>query len=357
MKKNNHGIFIINVGSISTKVALFDGATALIQETITYTDDELTGYKSVIDQLPRRKKDVLDCMTRNDLDPVEVDIIISRGGLGKPGPGGAYKINKNMCDDLLSGKYGVHASSLGPVIALSMAEKTAIQAIVIDPPSTDEFQQLARISGLPEIERRSAFHALNQRAAARRAAAELGKNYEDTNLIVAHLGGGITIGAHERGRIIDSTHGLEEGPLTPERAGSLPTLNLVDLALSGKYTRDEMRKKLTGNGGISAYLGTTDAIKIEKKISRGDKTAGIVYQAMAYQTAKEIGSMSTVLKGKVNGIILTGGLAHSGMLTEWIEQRTRFIAPIFVYPGENEMVAMATGALRVLLGEETARQY
>ncbi|MBW2595980.1 MAG: butyrate kinase [Deltaproteobacteria bacterium] len=357
MKKTNHSIFVINMGSISTKVALFDGATALIQKTITYTDDELTGYKNVIDQLPRRKRDILDFTTRNDIDPGEVDIIISRGGLGRPGPGGVYKINKNMCDDLLSGKYGVHASSLGPVIALSMAEKTAIQAIVIDPPSTDEFQPLARISGLPEIERRSAFHALNQRAAARRAAAELGENYEDINLIVAHLGGGITIGAHERGRVIDSTHGLEEGPLTPERAGSLPTISLVDLALSGKYTRDELRKKLTGNGGISAYLGATDAMKVEKRIKKGDKDAEVVYQAMAYQAAKEIGSMSTVLKGKVNGIILTGGLAHSVMLTEWIEQRTRFIAPIFVYPGEDEMAAMATGAMRVLLGKETVRQY
>ncbi|MBW2631951.1 MAG: butyrate kinase [Deltaproteobacteria bacterium] len=357
MKKTNHSIFVINMGSISTKVALFDGATTLIQETITYTDDDLTEHKNVIDQLPRRKRDILDFTTKNDIDPVEVDIIISRGGLGRPGPGGTYEINKNMCDDLLSGKYGVHASSLGPVIALSMTEKTAIQAIVTDPPSTDEFQQLARVSGLPEIERGSAFHALNQRAAARRAAAELGKNYENINLIVAHLGGGITIGAHERGRVIDSTHGLEEGPLTPERAGSLPTLKLVDLALSGEYTRDEMRKKLTGNGGISAYLGVTNAMKVEKRIKKGDKTAEIVYQAMAYQTAKEIGSMSTVLKGRVNGIILTGGLAHSTMLTEWIEQRTRFIAPIFVYPGEDEMAAMATGALRVLLGKETVKQY
>ncbi|MBW2600067.1 MAG: butyrate kinase [Deltaproteobacteria bacterium] len=357
MKKTNHSIFVINMGSTSTKVALFDGATALIQEAITYTDDELTGYKNVIDQLPRRKRDLLDFTTRNDIDPGEVDIIISRGGLGRPGLGGGYEINMKMCDDLLSGKYGVHASSLGPVIALSIAEKTGIQAIVIDPPSTDEFQPLARISGLPEIERRSAFHALNQRAAARRAATELGKNYEDINLIVAHLGGGITIGAHERGRVIDSTHGLEEGPLTPERAGSLPTISLVSLALSGKYTRDELRKKLTGNGGISAYLGATDAMKVEKRIKKGDKDAEVVYRAMAYQTAKEIGSMSTVLKGRVNGIILTGGLAHSGILTKWIEQRTRFIAPIFVYPGEDEMAAMATGALRVLLGEETVRQY
>jgi len=230
-------------------------------------------------------------------------------------------------------------------------------AIVIDPPSTDEFQPLARFSGLPEIERKSALHALNQKAAARRCAGELGKRYEEMNLVVAHLGGGITVGAHKKGRVIDCTHGLAEGPFTPERAGSLPTADLIDMAFSGKHDKRKIQRRLVGEGGLFAYLGTSNVKKIQEMIRSGDEQARLVFDAMAYQIAKEIGSMSVVLKGEIDGIILTGGLANSLMLTDLIKDWIKFIAPVFVYPGEDEIVALAEGGLRVLRGEEELKKY
>ncbi len=350
-------ILVINVGSTSTKVALFKAMDVVAEETIVYSSAELAQYKDMNGQLPRRKKDFLKFIDKNNINMKKIDIIIGRGGLGKSEPAGAYEINEAMCDDLITGKYGKHPSALGPAMALDMSKKYGIQAIVIDPPSTDEFQPLARISGLPELERKSAFHALNQKAAARRAAREIGKKYEDVNLVVAHLGGGITIGAHRGGRVVDCTHGLSEGPFTPERAGSMPTTDLVDLAFSGKYSREEMHRRLIGQGGLSAYLGTADAVEVEKLITDGDEKAKIIYQAMAYQTAKDIGAMSVVLKGRVDGVVMTGGLAHSRMLIGWIVEWVDFIAPLFIYPGEDEMTAMAEGALRVLKGDEQVKKY
>jgi len=240
-------------------------------------------------------------------------------------------------------------------MAMGLARQYGIPAVVIDPPSTDEFQPLARVSGLPEIERKSAFHALNQKAAARRAAAKLGKRYEDVNLVVAHLGGGITIGAHSRGRVIDCTHGLTEGPFSPERAGALPTQDLLDLA--GRMGPKDLSKKLVGQGGLAAYLGTTDAVKVEAAVKAGDAKAELIYRAMAYQVAKDIGAMAAVLAGDVDAVVLTGGLAHSGMLTGWVGKQVQFIAPVCIFPGEDEMEAMAEGALRILRGEETPRTY
>ena len=350
-------ILVINCGSTSTKVALFKALDAVAKETIDYSSAELTQYKDVKDQLPRREDDLLKFISKNNINIKEIDIIISRGGVGKPGPAGAYEISEEMCDDLITGRYGKHPSSLGPAMALDMSKKYGIQAIVVDPPTTDEFQPLARISGLPEIERRSGFHALNQKAAARRAAGEIGKKYEDVNLVVAHLGGGITIGAHRGGRVIDCTHGLSEGPFTPERTGCLLTMGLIDLAFSGKYSKEQLQRKLVGQGGLAAYLGTTDASEVEKKINGGDKKAKLVYLAMAYQIGKDIGAMSVVLKGQVDGIVLAGGLAHSRMLIGWIVERVDFIARVFIYPGEDEMTAMAEGALRVLRGEEQVKRY
>ncbi|MBE9546831.1 MAG: butyrate kinase [Proteobacteria bacterium] len=350
-------ILVINVGSTSTKVALFKEMDVVAEETIVYSSAELAQYKDMKDQLPRREEDILRFINDNNINMEEIDIIISRGGVGKPEPAGAYEINEIMCNDLITGKYGKHPSALGPAMALDMSKRYGIRAIVMDPPSTDEFQPLARISGLPGLERKSAFHALNQKAAARRASGEIGKSYEDVNLVVAHLGGGITIGAHRGGKVIDCTHGLSEGPFTPERAGSLPTADLVDLAFSGKYSKEQMQRKLVGQGGLFAYLATADAVEVEKMISGGDEKAKLVYQAMAYQIAKDIGAMSVVLKGRVDGVVLTGGLAHSEMLTGWIVERTDFIAPIFIYPGEDEMTAMAQGALRVLEGKEQVKKY
>lgn len=350
-------ILAINVGSISTKIACFKGTESEVSGSITYSSEELSQYSTLRDQLPRREEDVLAFLNDHNVNLNTIDIIISRGGLGKPGPAGAYAINTAMCDDLLDGKYGRHPSAFGPAMAMALGGNYNRQAIVIDPPSTDEFQELARFSGLPGIERKSAFHALNHKAAARRAAAQLGKLYEAINLVVAHLGGGITIGAHKKGVVIDCTHGLSEGPFTPERSGGLPAFDLVDLSYSGKYSRDELEKILVGRGGLYAYLGTTDAKKVQDTVKKGDKQAERIFKAMAYQVAKDIGAMYVVLKGNVQGIILTGGLAQSALFTHWIEEWISAIAPVFIYPGEDEMLAMAEGAVRVLRGEEPVKQY
>jgi butyrate kinase len=350
-------ILAINVGSTSTKVAFYRDSERLVQETISYTPDDLASYEDIEDQLPLREGDLRRFIEKNRIDMSRVDLVISRGGLGRPGPAGAYAIDQQMCDDLMQGKYGKHPSALGPAMALGLARDYRLPAVVIDPPSTDEFQPLARVSGLPEIERKSALHALNQKAAARKVARKMRQRYEDVNLVVAHLGGGITIGAHLKGKVVDCTHGLSEGPFTPERAGALPTQELLDLAASGRFSTKELQRKLVGQGGLAAYLGTTNAVEIEEAVRKGNAKAELIYQAMAYQIAKDIGAMATVLRGKVDGIVLTGGLAHSGMLTDWVSQRTEFIAPVFVYPGEDEMEAMAEGSLRILHGEETPRNY
>lgn len=352
-----HRLLVINVGSTSTKVAWFKGRDLMVIETIRYSNEDMTRYASLEEQLSLRERDLLEFLKKNGIGLEEVDMIVSRGGLGRPAPAGAYKIDEAMCKDLLEGKFGKHPSALGPAIALDFSRKYGMPAIVIDPPSTDELQPLARISGLPGIERKSAFHALNQKAAARRLAGELGKKYEEMNLIVAHLGGGITVGAHQKGRVIDCTHGLAEGPFTPERAGSLPTADLLDMAFSGKFDKRQILRRLVGHGGLFAYLGTNDNIKVQEMIGAGDDKAKLVYEAMAYQVAKEIGAMSVVLRGEIDGIIMTGGLANSEMLTGLIREWVRFLAPVFVYPGEDEMSALAEGGLRVLLNEEELKKY
>ena len=352
-----HRLLVINVGSTSTKVACFSGSDPVALENIRYRAEDLAGFSSLEDQLPRREEDVRKFLDQNGIALNGIDMVVSRGGLGKPAPAGAYPIDERMRSDLLEGKYGKHPSALGPSMALSFSRQFGMPAIVIDPPSTDEFEPLARISGIPEIERKSAFHALNQKMAARKYAARLGKKYEEIDAVVAHLGGGVTVGAHLRGRVVDCTHGLAEGPFTPERAGALPTLDLLDLAISGSPDRKQLQGRLVGQGGLAAYLGTTDAQKVEEMVKAGDRKAGLIFESMAYQISKDIGAMSTVLKGRIDGIIITGGLAHSGMLTGWIEERIRFLGPVFVYPGEDEMAALAEGGLRVLKGEEGMQTY
>jgi butyrate kinase len=352
-----HHLLVINVGSTSTKVACFKGGEPAALETIRYSSEALAPFSLLGDQLPLREEDVLNFLKKNGIHLEEMDMVVSRGGLGNPAPAGAYRIDETMCRDLLEGKYGKHPSALGPAMALDFSKQYGMPAIVIDPPSTDEFEPLARISGIPEIKRKSAFHALNQKIAARRFAREAGKTYEELNLIVAHLGGGITIGAHRKGRVIDCTHGLSEGPFTPERAGSLPTTDLLDLAFSGTRDKKQIMGRLVGQGGLFAYLGTTDAQKVEGLVKAGDEKAVLIYEAMAYQIAKDIGAMGTVLKGEIDGIVLTGGLAHSEMLTGWVRERVRSIAPVFVFAGEDEMSALAEGGLRVLGEEEEVKSY
>ncbi len=349
-------LVVVNIGSTSTKAAVFRNAAPAAQETISYTREELALYPGLAEQLPRREKDLLDFLARNSIGTGQIDIVVSRGGLGRPSPAGAYNISEKMCDDLLAGRFGKHPSALGPAMALELAKQSGKPAIVIDPPSTDEFEPIARFSGIPEIERKSAFHALNQKAAARRAAGKLGRAYDDVNFVVAHLGGGITVGAHKKGKVIDCTHGLAEGPFTPERAGSLPTMDLLDWSASVS-DRKKVQSRLVGQGGLAAYVNTNDARKVADMVRAGDQKAELVFRAMAYQTAKDIGSMATVLMGELDGIVLTGGLAFSEILTGWLSEAVKFIAPVFIFPGEDEMAALAEGGLRVLRGEEEVKEY
>lgn len=343
-------ILVLNVGSTSTKVAVYNGAKLLYQ-------DELPFHKSMSleEQLPLREEQVYAFLREKGVQPESIKAIVSRGGLIKPLPAGIYRINEKMCDDILNGRYGFHASGLGPVIALDMSRSLKVPAITMDPPSTDEFHDLARLSGLPGVERISGLHALSQKAAARNAAKELGKSYEEGNFVVAHLGGGITVGAHLKGRVVDSSHGLNEGPYTPERAGGLPTFPLLTLYESVP-DKKELQRRMVGEGGLVAYLGTKDAREIERRIQAGDRQARLVYEGMAYQVAKEIGAMATVLHGRVDGVVLTGGLSRSALLVGWIKERVSFIGPVLVFP-DNEMEALAAGALRFLAGEEEARAY
>ena len=351
------GMLVINVGSTSTKLAWFQGDNPMVIETICYDREDLALYSSILDQLPRREEDVLEFLRTHGIDPENIDMVVSRGGLGRPAPAGAYEVDDAMCRDLIEGKYGKHPSALGPAIALNFSTRYGSRAIVVDPPSTDEFHPLARISGLPEIERKSALHSLNQKMVARRLAKQSGVKYEQMNLVVAHLGGGISIGAHRKGRVIDCTHGLAEGPFTPERAGSLPTADLLELAFSGEFNKQQLQNRLVGEGGLYAYLRTTDVRKVEEMVSGGDEKAKLILEAMAYQIAKDIGAMCVVLKGAVDGIILTGGMAHSEMLTGAIREWCGFLAPFFVFPGEDEMTALAEGGLRVFLKEEETIRY
>jgi butyrate kinase len=348
-------ILVINPGSTSTKLAIFSGRSMIASETVMHDDNVLR--LDLDKQISARSSCLETFLDAVDINPEDLSIIVSRGGLGKPGPAGIYEIDETMCKDLSEGKYGLHASATGPMIALTIANRYGIKSIVVDPPSTDELDDLSRISGLPEIERKSAFHALSQKAAARRYADEIRKNYEDLNLIVAHMGGGITIGAHKKGRVIDCTHGLSEGPLTPERAGALPSTDLIELAMHKNTKIHELNKRLVGSGGLKAYLGTSKAEDIEKRIADNDGRAELIYRAMAYQISKDICAMAAPLSGEVNAIILTGGLANSCMLMEWIKSRVDFLACVIVYPGEDEMTALALGGVRALNKEEEVKKY
>jgi butyrate kinase len=347
----------LNIGSTTTKVAFFKNDHLEFQETIDHVSQELKSITDYMEQFPLRKEGIEGFLAKHQIELSKCHMIVSRGGLTTPLSSGVYLVDEGMREDLRSGKYGQHPTNLGPLIAHDLAKQATIQAVIVDSPSIDEYQPLARVSGIPEIKRKSAFHALNQKAAARRAADEMGVRYEDTNMVVAHLGGGITIGAHQKGGVIDSTLGVGEGPMTPERAGTLPTMDLLRLLESGKFSLTDLRRRLTARGGLLAYLGTTDVSQVEAEIREGNKKASLILEAMAYQIAKNIGAMSTVLHGQVDAIVLTGGLASCARLIDWITKRVSFIAPVKVYPGEDEMLALAQGALRVLSGIEAVKHY
>jgi len=351
-------ILVINPGSTSTKIAVFDDESSVLEKTIRHSSEELKDFKNIIEQYDFRVKVIENVLKENGFKLEDFDAFVGRGGLLHPIESGTYRVNEAMLEDLKECKYGEHASNLGAIIAYNLATKVNKPAYIVDPVVVDEMEPLARYSGLKGIERKSIWHALNQKAVARRAAKDLHKKYDEVNLIVVHLGGGISVAAHKKGRTVDVNNALNgDGPFAPERAGGLPTISLVDLCVSGKYTYEEMKKLLAGKGGLVSHLGTNNAIEVEERIEKGDEYAKLVYEAMAYQVAKTVGEMAAVLKGEVDAIILTGGLARSKMLTEWIKERTSFIAPVLLYPGEDEMRALAEGALRVLKGEEKEKIY
>ncbi len=351
-------ILTINPGSTSTKIAIFDDEKPVFEEVLRHPSEEIGKFETIFDQYEFRKNIILETLNEKGINLTKLAAVVGRGGLLKPIAGGTYRVDEKMLKDLKVGVLGEHASNLGGVLAYEIAEQLNIESFIVDPVVVDEMHDIARISGMPEIERKSIFHALNQKAVARRAAKDLGKAYNEMNLIVAHLGGGVSVGAHEKGQVIDVNNALDgEGPFSPERSGGLPVGDLAKLCFSGKYSHKEIKKLITGKGGLVAYLNTSDGREVEKMIKDGDKKAEIVYQAMAYQVAKEIGSCAAVLKGEVDGIVLTGGVAYDKTFVKWIEDRVSFISKVLVYPGEDEMIALAQGGLRVLNGEEDAKQY
>jgi butyrate kinase len=361
MKKNLR-ILAINPGSTSTAIAIFEDDKLLDKETIRHSSQELSKYIKIFDQHKFRGEIIINFLKKKNIDINSLDAIVGRGGVLKPAKSGAYRINKLMLEDLKERPRVEHASNLGAVIAYDLAQKIGAPSFIVDSVAVDELEPVARISGMSDIERESLCHVLNLKAAARRMAQELGKSYKELNLIVVHLGGGISVSAHRKGRMIDVNNSSAEGPFTPERAGGLPVFELVKLCYSQKYTLREMLKKLIGRGGLVDYLGTNNLLEVEEKIAKGDKKAELLYQAMAYQVAKEIAGMAAVLKGKVNAIVITGnGARDKGALgktfVNWIKERVNFIAPVTLYPGTDEMKALALGAIRVLKGEEEALEY
>lgn len=351
-------ILVINPGSTSTNIGVFDNENCVFEKTIRHDADSIVQFSRVIDQYDFRRRVILDQLDYEGINISKLSAVCGRGGLLRSIEGGTYEVNEAMLEDLKMGFNGEHASNLGGVIAYEIAAGLNIPSFIVDPVVVDEFSEIARISGVPEIPRKSIFHALNQKAVARRAAKDIGKPYTDVNLIVTHMDGGITIGAHQNGKVIDVNNGLHgDGPFSPERAGTVPAGDLVSLCFSGQYYRDEVMKKLVGRGGLMAYLQTNDAVEVENRIETGDEYAASIYDAMAYQIAKEIGSMSTVLQGNVDAIVLTGGLAYGKHFVDMISERVKWIADITTYPGKNELQALNEGTLRVLRREESAKTY
>ena len=349
---------IINPGSTSTKIGVFEGETLLFEETLRHPTEEIAKYASIIDQKDFRKDIIVNFLKEKDCDIKSFDVIVGRGGLLKPIPGGTYAVSDELLADLKAGVQGQHASNLGGILAREIGDEIGAPSYIVDPVVVDELTEVARISGMPELPRRSIFHALNQKAVARRYAKEQGVKYEDLNLIVIHMGGGVSVGAHQKGQIVDVNNILDgEGAFSPERAGTVPVGDLIKLCYSGKYTEKEVYKKICGNGGYNAYLGTNDARDVEKMAAEGDHKAQVVLDAFYYQLAKDAGAMAAVLCGKVDQIILTGGIAYSPLTRQKLEERLGFIAPFTVYPGEDELLALVQGALRVMNGEEAAKEY
>lgn len=355
MQREN--LLVINPGSTSTKVAVFRKGQNIVQKNLSHSTEELSKYEKITDQFEYRQQMILEWLKEENIEVSSLAAVVGRGGLLKPMPSGTYKVTDAMIEDLKIGVQGEHASNLGGIIAKGIADAEGIPSFIVDPVAVDEFEDIARISGLPELPRKSLVHALNVRAVGRRAAKDMGKDLTEVNLIMAHLGGGISIAPLKMGKIVDVNNANDGGPFSPERAGTIPVGALIKLCYSGKYTQAELKKQVVGKAGLVGYLGTNDARDVIKMIENGDHNAELIFDAMAYQVAKEIGAMAAVLAGKVDAIVLTGGIAYSNLLCEKISRRVQFIAPVKVYAGEDEMLALAEGADRILNNEEQAKIY
>jgi butyrate kinase len=351
--KNNF-IFVVNTGSTSTKLAFFSNTELVASATIRHRQEELDKFGNIWEQFDFRSGIASNWLSNLEQPP---SAVVSVGGLLRPLPGGTYRVNDRMVADSKDNLQGEHVSNLACAIAKSVADEYDCTAYVVDPVSVDEFEPLARYSGHPQIARKSLSHALNIHSVSRLAAAKLGKSVPESNFVIAHLGGGISVAPVRRGKIIDANDASSDGPFTPERTGGLPLQQFIGMCFSGDFAEEEVRRMVMGKGGLAAYLGTNSAREVEELIEKGDEEACQVYHAMAYQIAKEIGAMATVLKGELDGIVLTGGLASSRMLVNWIKERVSFIGPVYVFPGEDEMKSLALGALRVLRGEEESMEY
>ena len=354
----SYKLLIINPGSTSTKIAVYEDEREVFEETLRHSSEEIGQFKHVVDQQNFRTEIILEVLEDNKIDIKEMDAIVGRGGVLKPILSGTYDVNDNMLKDLKESVQGEHASNLGAIIANEIASSIGKSAFIVDPVVVDEMEEIARLSGMPELPRKSIFHALNQKAVAKRYAKENSKNYEDINVIVAHMGGGVSVGAHKKGKIVDVNNALDgDGAFSPERSGGVPVGDLARMCFSGKYTLEEVLKKITGKGGFVAYLDTNDGRVVRESALKGDPKSKLVYDSMGYQVAKDIGSAAAVLNGKVDAIILTGGIAYEKMMVDFIREKVEFISPVTVYPGEDEMLALAQGVIRVLNGDEEVREY
>jgi len=349
---------IINPGSTSTKIGVFEDETLLFEETLRHSTEEISQYASIVDQKDFRKKIITDLLEKKEFDIKSLDVIVGRGGMLKPIPGGTYAVTDELLEDLKIGKQGQHASNLGGILAREIGDSIGVPSYIVDPVVVDELMPIARYSGVPELPRKSVFHALNQKAVAKRYAREQGVPYESLNLIVVHMGGGVSVGAHENGKIVDVFNALDgDGAFSPERAGGVPSGDLIKMCFSGQYTEKEVYSKIVGKGGFNAYLGTNDMRDVVKRANEGDTVAAEVKDAFTFQVAKDMGSMACVLKGKVDQIIVTGGIAYNAAVVDALKERAGFIAPFTVYPGEDELLALAQGAIRVMTGEEKVMEY
>jgi butyrate kinase len=352
-------ILAIDPGSTSTKFALYAGEKPLLVRTLRHSEETMAAFKGrrLIDQRDFRRQAIQAELEKEGFRATKLAAVVGRGGLLKPLASGTYRVTPKMLDDLRAAERGEHASNLGAFLAQDLAEQANAPAFVVDPVAVDEWPPRARLSGLAELPRQCLSHALNTKAVAKRFAREQHRRYEDMRLIVAHLGSGVSVSAHESGRMVDVNNSREEGPFSAERAGTVPAMMLVDLCFSGQRTRREVEQLLFREGGLYSYLGSKDLVEVERRIAAGDEKAALVWEAMVYQIAKEIGAMAAALEGRVDAVLITGGMAHSEQLVNTLRTRVEWIAPVHVYPGEDELQALVEGALRVLRGEETLSEY